>query len=553
MKRQTTARALYTAGGAGVIGGALVIVALASLLVLPVRETLAAGPNESHVVVILPGELDVSVRPISFTGQISGPVALEMAGFDMVAVGDTVCAIEGVGCPDATDIGSCFCPDNFWAQAPWDAATETWDTTTFPLPLMSDGDVRGFRGAISFATWGPPRYPAPAYVAASDALEWLRGKQSPTDGGYGTAYETVNTLLAVGANHLDAASWRRGTSSPSLLTYELGTGAEYANGTTGRSAMLAVGLAATGGCWPFGTRKPMDFYDPATGEFDAWNLNHAWAMLGTSALSQTVPASASQHLKGQVNADGGWAWSTPPDDSDTNATALAVQALVAAGEPLSSGVITNALNYLKSAQNTDGGFPYTTSSPDTNSTAWAVQAILAGGEDPLTGRWVVSSSDPLSYLLSIQLPDGSFEYQVGGGSNLLATQQAVGALLRQPFPLKAVDLPLCYGIAGQVVSGTLPVGAGASAATGDPVAGVVMWAEAAGDLYADTTTSSGSYTISVPGAGSYTLTPYRSGYVFSPTSRSVTVSGNPGHISHVGVFVGDVRHNTYLPVTLRDS
>ncbi|RRR73443.1 MAG: hypothetical protein EI684_08725 [Candidatus Viridilinea halotolerans] len=40
------------------------------------------------------------------------------------------------------------------------------------------------------------------------------------------------------------------------------------------------------------------------------------------------------------------------------------------------------------------------------------------------------------------------------------------------------------------------------------------------------TDSNGNYTLSGLPAGSYTLTPTRSGYTFSPTSRNVTVSGN---------------------------
>ena len=41
MKRQTTAKALYSVGGAFVLGAALVIVALAALLALPAEQTLS--------------------------------------------------------------------------------------------------------------------------------------------------------------------------------------------------------------------------------------------------------------------------------------------------------------------------------------------------------------------------------------------------------------------------------------------------------------------------------------------------------------------------------
>jgi len=39
-------------------------------------------------------------------------------------------------------------------------------------------------------------------------------------------------------------------------------------------------------------------------------------------------------------------------------------------------------------------------------------------------------------LLSLQLPDGSFEWQKGKGANPLATEQAISALLGRTFPLR---------------------------------------------------------------------------------------------------------------------
>jgi prenyltransferase beta subunit len=105
------------------------------------------------------------------------------------------------------------------------------------------------------------------------------------------------------------------------------------------------------------------------------------------------------------------------------------------------------MNFLKDSQNTDGGFFYSdlwgSTDSDTNSTAYAVQAILAAGEDPTSGRWVISSTNPISYMLSMQLPDGSFEWMPGYGSNLFATQQVIPALMHKFNPSKVADLPTC--------------------------------------------------------------------------------------------------------------
>jgi prenyltransferase beta subunit len=203
--------------------------------------------------------------------------------------------------------------------------------------------------------------------------------------------------------------------------------------------------------------EPISYYHASTGAysstnpFDTGTGAHAWGMLGTAALSQTVPPSANQYLKDLQKANGGWEWDIG-FGTDTNSTALAVQALVASGEPTTSLVILDALTYLKSTQNiADGGFPYNpdggwpgAENSDTNSTAYVVQALLAAGQDPTTGTWVVASSDPISYLLSMQLPDGSFEWQTGFGSDLLGTRQAIPALLGRSLLSAAADLDQSY-------------------------------------------------------------------------------------------------------------
>jgi hypothetical protein len=47
------------------------------------------------------------------------------------------------------------------------------------------------------------------------------------------------------------------------------------------------------------------------------------------------------------------------------------------------------------------------------------------------------------FLLGLQLADGSFEWQPNTGSNLMATAQAVPALLGQPYPVAVRDLEFC--------------------------------------------------------------------------------------------------------------
>ena len=191
----------------------------------------------------------------------------------------------------------------------------------------------------------------------------------------------------------------------------------------------------------------MDYYSPTTGAFDSGAGPHAWAMLEVAALSQTVPATATSYLKELQQPNGGWEW-FPGWGSDTNSTALAIQALASANQPLTSTTIISALAFLDTAQNSDGGFPYDPNSPwdtssDVNSTANVVQALIATGQDPLSSRWTISSATPVSYLLGMQLSDGSLEWQPGLGSDTMATAQAVPALLGRPFPYRPVELNAC--------------------------------------------------------------------------------------------------------------
>jgi hypothetical protein len=424
---------------------ALCAAALFGLLVLPTAKINADGPDKAEVVVVFPGEKG-TVRSISFTSSISRVGALTLAGWNVVANGDSICSIEGVGCP-ASD---CFCAQNWWLSAGWDHSSVAWDTTTWPPPPLAHGDIVGFRW--SQADWGPPRLPGPAYAAAAKALGWLSGQQSAADGGYGNASGTAEMLLAIGANQLQAANWRRQADSPSLLSYLLARGVAYANSGVSEAGKLAVGLSAGSGCWPTQAKAPLAYYQPATGNFGSSYSSgfQAWAILGTRALSQPVPVAAINLLRNTQQPSGGWEWA-PDWGSDTNSTALAIQALLATGEPVASPAISNGLNYLDQAQNNDGGFPYDPNAPwgdtsDANSTAYVIQALLAAGQDPLTPTWTVATNNPISYLLALQLADGSFAWQTGQGANQLATQQAVPALLGRSFPLAAGPVPDCYSL-----------------------------------------------------------------------------------------------------------
>jgi hypothetical protein len=298
--------------------------------------------------------------------------------------------------------------------------------------------------------YNPAKRSELADCPATNALEWLADQQSGVDGGYGTNSSSVESLLSIGANGLDADQWRRSSISPTLMSNIFVNGPDFASTGADAAGKLAVGLAGSNGCWPFGASTPEHYYDPTTGQYAVGAGLQSWAVLGVVALSDTVPISATQFLSSLQQPDGGWEFLPGGfgEGTDTNSTALALQALIATGTAIDSSEVISGLNYLKAAQNNDGGFPYDADSPwgtgsDTNSTSYVVQAIMAAGQNPSDSAWLNDSNSPIDFLLSMQLPDGSFEYQNGFGSNLFATQQAIPALLERSYPLVDTGLNSC--------------------------------------------------------------------------------------------------------------
>jgi hypothetical protein len=424
-------------------GLGLVLALLLSAAVAAARPADPGSTGHGYIIVQL-GDRDLVARAITFTTPISGLRALELSGLNVVTAtfgwGSAVCSIEGVGCP-ATN---CFCGGtSFWNYNYWDGNAWQGYLVGADTSALNDGAVEGWR----WGAWGSAMWPARPVTAALQALDWLRPLQSLTDGGYGSESGSAEASLAIGANHYPAAVWRRQPDSPSLANYWLGRASSYSQVGAAEAGKLAVGAASTDICWPHNALTSSAYYSPTTGAYGFGAGRQAWAILGTLALSETVPAQATQHLKSLVQLNGGWAWQ-PGFGADTNTTALALQALIATGEPLASTLVTQGLAYLKSAQNADGGFTYdpdslVSTASDANSTAYVLQALLAAGQDPTAVAWSVGQNNPVSFLLSLQLPDGSFEWQKGLGERLLATRQVVVSLLGRIFPLRVAQITAC--------------------------------------------------------------------------------------------------------------
>ena len=411
----------------------------------------AVTPDRASVIVQFDDHA-THIRAVDVTAPISGLAALQASGLDVVVAdsgfGPAVCAIAGVGCP-ADD---CFCRCDggdtctFWNYLHWEedgwAGYEVGPGST----SVAAGAVEGWRWGES----GALMTPATSTLAAGKVLAALAATQA-RNGSYGSTGSDVETLLALAANGQRTRDWRAGPYAGSLWSALIRGSADFVKrDAIGPSAAgkLAVGVAADDMCWPLDTLTPADFYSPTLGAYSVHPGVNAWAILGAAAFEDDIPAPAVDALKASAAPDGGWEWMTG-FGADTNSTAVAVQALLAAGEPVTSTAIISGVAFLRRAQNDDGGFGYDPAGAaeygsDANSTAYALQALYALGEDPGGEAWArgPDGATPIDFLLSAQLDDGAVEWQPGSGANLLATQQAVPALLGRSYPL-ATGVRMC--------------------------------------------------------------------------------------------------------------
>jgi len=394
----------------------------------------SAAPG-SAVVVVQFADGHTAVRQVTWTGTISRPLALQAAGFVIESSGDVVCSIEGEECP-ASD---CFCASNLWAQGQW--AGTAWDSEAWPPPNVVDGDVIAFRNGTKpdYSDWGLTGFlpAAPTYVAASKALEWMRGQQQ-SNGGYHDGFDpigaSVRGLLAVGSAGYDPAKW----GNPSLFDF-LTVVSRTATIQYAAQSASGVGKLTIGAAWAHqtvtdfaGINLPISitsFYNPTTGAYGNGSGDTAWAMLGLHAAGEAIPAQAVAFLKSVQNADGGWAWNEWGKTSETQHTATVVQALLAASEPVGSAEVSKALAFIRSNRNSDGGYGYQSGdASDVDTTAFAVQALLSAAASP-GGNWCATVQ--CDYLLSQQASDGSYLFY--GAPSLYTTQEVIPALMHRPY------------------------------------------------------------------------------------------------------------------------
>jgi squalene cyclase len=292
--------------------------------------------------------------------------------------------------------------------------------------------------------------PAAIKQAIADGLTYLKGKQVPDGGiegwtpGASDEYASIKTVFALaGAGEsVEAFVSVSGTTPNDYLAGRTISYTHDLSGTIfpGRTGMLAAAAVA-------GDADPNDFggmdliaeltdaYNAATGAYSstaklgfasgaADAVNQAWAMLGLAAAQEAIPARAAAFLNTLQEADGGWGYGF---GGDVDLTSIAVQALIASGVSPTSEPIVAGLGFLRDMQQASGGWAsWGALSPD--STGGAIQALTAAGYAPLGASWMASDGSPMTDLLAMQAPDGSF-------ANAVGTAHALAGLSETSLPI----------------------------------------------------------------------------------------------------------------------
>jgi hypothetical protein len=321
-----------------------------------------------------------------------------------------------------------------------------------------------------------PGLPGSAALGVRSGAQWLAAQFGPdgaipsaTTPGSDDLSATANGVLALAsagtdtpvaqrglsflAGHVDAYVQAGGVDQPgSLALLALDAHALGVDPTTFGGTDLVTRLEQT----QRSTGADAGLFGLADPTYDgAYRQGLALAALAAGGVTTGTPlVAAEQWLTGQQCPGGGWtSYVTAANPCnglpanyvgpDTNSTAAAVLGLAAQGA--ASAARSAALGFLRTDQNSDGGWGYyPTNTTDPNSTGLVIQAFATQGVRASDLSLVQAHGSPVSALLLFQVGTGSgagsFSFPGVPGPNLLATNQAVPGLADVVLPFRAASV-----------------------------------------------------------------------------------------------------------------
>jgi iron complex transport system substrate-binding protein len=264
--------------------------------------------------------------------------------------------------------------------------------------------------------------PPPADRAAgARGARWLASQPVSDTASGGTEADTVVAIAAAGADP------RSHVAALELIAPSYATGP----GAAAKVALAAVAAGRNPRCFARLDLVKTIRAGYADGLFGASIWDDALSIDALAGAGETVPAAAVRKLRA-LRRDGGYGFGlSGRGRDDPDSTGLALTALAAAGVPRSDPAVKGAAAWLL-AHRTQGGWGSGT--PNANSTALGVLGLVAAGRSAPPGA--------LRVLRSLQADDGSFNLsRTSKGDPMLATNQAVPALLGRPFPVARRSSP----------------------------------------------------------------------------------------------------------------
>ena len=315
--------------------------------------------------------------------------------------------------------------------------------------------------------------PAAAEHAAARGASWFQTSQQ--ESGELTSDWAMTALAAVGVN---AADVRTSLLDPSAQDFYLGEWQASGPGGAGTDAARGILAGVAGGIQTSristaGDATRSNLVARLAELFDGEQIGETGLLnddiFGVLALHQAgAPQPLLQrlvdYLRTRQLADGGWSWNASPSASaDIDMTGSAIAAFCAAGVGTNDPDVQEALALLHASQDpASGGFvapPPFGVGVNTDTTAWVASGLVQCGIDPQALEWTTAQGkNPLDYLVSMQRPDGHFDWteEYGGGpfETFSSVRPLVGVAFSTGAPARADGVAPAVRPAADVADGT---------------------------------------------------------------------------------------------------
>lgn len=289
---------------------------------------------------------------------------------------------------------------------------------------------------MAMATWaaGANAYVSPAQAedAADRGANWFRANQEAS-GSLGTDW-AMTALAAAGVNAADAST---SLADPSAQDFYLGEWQAEGPGGAGTDAARGILTGVAGGIQPSrlstaAEAAKSNLVARIAELFDGTQIGEPGLnddIFGVLALHQAgapqpILRRIVDYLRTKQLPDGGWTWNNSPGaPADTDMTGSVLAAFCAAGVGPGDPDLGRALALLHALQDPEtGGFIAPPESfgigVNTDTTSWVTSGLIQCGIDPQGPEWTTAEGKtPLDYLVSLQRPDGHFDWtgELAGG------------------------------------------------------------------------------------------------------------------------------------------